>query len=69
MTSSLTPSEKNFQPSYQDNSTADPFFGFGPDFGEEMNSDEMESWIQSVQNDFNFQPDGVDDQTSQFSTW
>lgn len=69
MTSSPTPSEKNFQPSYQDNSTADPFFGFGPDFGEETNADEMKSWIQSVQNDFDFQQDSVDDQTSQFSTW
>ena len=53
ITSSLTSSEKFFQ-SYQDVLTADPFFGFEPVFGEEMELDEMESWIRSVQNDFIF---------------
>ena len=53
VTSDLTPSENDFQ-TYQDDVSGDPFFGFGPDFGEEMKLDEMESWIQSVQNDFIF---------------
>ena len=68
VTSRLIPSEKNFQPLYQNDTTADPFLGFKLDFGEEVDLDEMEAWIQSVQNDFNFQQNSMDDQRIQFST-
>ena len=61
ITSGLTPSERNFQSLYQDDCLSDPFLGFVPDFGEEMKLDEMESWIQSVQSDFIFQQDSMDD--------